>query len=351
MDILGSARRQNRCDGNYLPKVVIVVVHTKNIENTVECAESILRSDYANAALVICDNGSDVSLSDHLVRRIETATNCNINLLSKADLSQLSGVAIEGINIIRCNQNLGYAAGANLGFTLALKDSLVKYVWLLNDDLVVEPSCLRHMISRSEAAPNAGICGSRCVYYHNRDMIQALGGGKFFRWSGRSALIGNMSPVNTVVNERHIEQEFDFIFGASMLISRSFLEGVGLMSEEYFLYFEEPDWALRGRDGWAFLYSHDAIVFHKGGATVGTGTSLATTSPTAEFYMLRSRLIFTRKFFPASLVSVWAFNVLRATRALVLGYPSLSFALLTALVGLRHRGCTLPGRPGRNGGF
>ena len=205
------------------------------------------------------------------------------------------------------------------------------------------------MISRSESVPNAGICGSRCVYYHNPDRIQALGGGKVFRWSGRSALIGNMSPSNTVVNQNHIEQELDFIFGASMLVSRPFLEGVGLMSEDYFLYYEEPDWVTRGRDRWAFLYSHEAIVFHKGGATIGTGTSLATTSPAAEFYMLRSRLIFTRKFFPASLVSVWAFNVLRATRALALGYPSLSRALVAALVGLRYKGCALPEKPKQAG--
>jgi GT2 family glycosyltransferase len=304
-------------------------------------------SDYANSALVICDNSSDVSLSDYLVEQIKAATNHSINVFTKADLSQMSDVSIDGINILRCGQNLGYAAGANLGFILALKDRLTKYVWLLNDDVAVEPSCLRHMISRSESVPNAGICGSRCVYYHNPDRIQALGGGKFFRWSGRSTLIGNMSPANTVVNQSHIEQELDFVFGASMLVSRSFLESVGLMSEEYFIYYEENDWAMRGRDRWAFLYSHDGIIFHKGGATIGTGTSLATTSPRAEFYALRSRLIFTRKFFP--LASVWAFNALRATRALALGYPPLSRALLAALAGLRYKGCALPGKPEKAG--
>jgi hypothetical protein len=345
MDIIRSGEQQKRFEGNYLPKVVIVVVHTRNVDNTVECVESILLSDYANSTLIICDNSSDVSLSDYLVERIKAATNYSINILARADVSQLSDVSIDGINIVRCGKNLGYAAGANLGFILALKDRVTKYVWLLNDDVVVEPSCLRHMISRSESVPNAGICGSRCVYYHNSDLIQALGGGKFFRWSGRSSLIGNMSPTNTVVNQSHIEQELDFVFGASMLVSRSFLESVGLMSEEYFLYYEEPDWAMRGRDRWAILYSHDAIIFHKGGATIGTGTSLATTSPPAEFYMLRSRLIFTRKFFPLSLASVWAFNALRAMRALALGYPSLSRALVAALAGLRYKGCTLPGRP------
>jgi hypothetical protein len=50
-----------------------------------------------------------------------------------------------------------------------------------------------------------------------------------------------MSQANAVVNQSHIEQELDFVFGASMLVSRSFLESIGMMSEEYFIYYEEPD--------------------------------------------------------------------------------------------------------------
>ena len=345
MEILQPVQQEHNFDRTNLPKAVIAVVHYRNVDNTIECVESIILSDYANRAIIICDNSSNVSLGEQLVERIKKSTNRDINILSKTDLAQLADVSINGINVIRCGQNLGYAGAANLGFILALKDRSTKYIWLLNDDVAVEPSCLKHMISRSEAVANAGICGSRCVYYNNSDTIQALGSGKFFRWSGRSALIGNMLQANAIVDQSQIEQELDFVFGASMLVSRSFLESVGLMSEDYFLYCEEPDWAMRGRDRWAFLYAHDAIVYHKGGATIGTGTSLATTSPIAEFYMLRSRLIFTRKFFPASLLSVWVFNVLRAMRALALGYPSLAFALLTALAGFRYRGCALPGRP------
>src|SRR5271156_4664522 len=116
MDILRSVQQQKHCDGNYLPKVVVVVVHTKNFDNTVECVESLFLSDYANSTLIICDNSSNVSLSDHLVERIKAVTNYDINILTKTDLCQLSDVSIDGINILRCGQNLGYAAAANLGF-------------------------------------------------------------------------------------------------------------------------------------------------------------------------------------------------------------------------------------------
>jgi len=41
MDILGSIQQPEHDCGNYLLKVVIVVVHYKNFDNTVECVESI----------------------------------------------------------------------------------------------------------------------------------------------------------------------------------------------------------------------------------------------------------------------------------------------------------------------
>lgn len=279
MDILRSVQQQKHCDGNYLPKVVVVVVHTKNFDNTVECVESLFLSDYANSTLIICDNSSNVPLSDHLVERIKAVTNYDINILTKTDLCQLSDVSIDGINILRCGQNLGYAAAANLGFILALQDTSTKYVWLLNDDVAVEPSCLKHMICRSEAVPNAGICGSRCVYYHSSDRIQALGGGKFFRWSGRSALIGNMSQANTVVNQSHIEQELDFVFGASMLVSRSFLENVGLTSEEYFIYCEELDWAMRAETDGPFCIAMTPSFFTREARQSGRGLRLRRLAP------------------------------------------------------------------------
>jgi GT2 family glycosyltransferase len=297
MDIFGSVQQQEDCDSNYLPKAVVAVVHNSNVDNTVECVESILLSDYANRSIIICDNSSDKSLSEQLVERIKAVTNYSINILTKTDLAQLGDVSINDNNIIRCAQTLGYAAGANLGFILALKDRSTKYVWLLNDDVAVEPSCLKHMIFRSEAVANAGICSSRCIYYHNPDRIQALGSGKFFRWSGRSALIGNMLQANTVVNQSQIEQELDFVFGASMLVSRSFLENVGLMSEEYFIYCEEPDWAMRGRVRWAFLYSHDAVVITREARRSGRGLRLRRRAPLRNSICCRADLFSLASFF------------------------------------------------------
>lgn len=36
----------------------------------------------------------------------------------------------------------------------------------------------------------------------------------------------------------------DYVVGASMFVRKTFIEEVGYMSEDYFLYFEELDWIL-----------------------------------------------------------------------------------------------------------
>ena len=37
-------------------------------------------------------------------------------------------------------------------------------------------------------------------------------------------------------------EKIDYVVGASMLCSKDFLKEVGLLSEDFFLYFEEMDW-------------------------------------------------------------------------------------------------------------
>jgi len=75
-----------------------------------------------------------------------------------------------------------------------------------------------------------------------------------------------------------------------MMIPRAVIEKVGLMSESYFLYYEELDWGARIRAaGYTLWYVHDSLVYHK--ESVSTGKL----SPFKTYYMNRSRLIYLRR--------------------------------------------------------
>jgi len=77
------------------------------------------------------------------------------------------------------------------------------------------------------------------------------------------------------------------------------------MEEAYFLYYEELDWALRSRDRFSLAYAPESVVFHKGGGSIGTSSHPARKSLIADFYTLRNRLKFSRRFYPYTLPTIY----------------------------------------------
>ena len=83
-----------------------------------------------------------------------------------------------------------------------------------------------------------------------------------------------------------------------MFVSTRFVEEVGGLNEDYFLYFEELDWATRGQKrGWTLDYEPTAIVYHKEGASIGASlASQPYQNKFADYQYHRSRLIYTKKY-------------------------------------------------------
>lgn len=134
-----------------------------------------------------------------------------------------------------------------------------------------------------------------------------MGGGEYIKWLARGSLIGAYDSKEQQVNIENVSSKLDFIVGASMLVRKDVICNVGLMSEDYFLYFEEIDWALRLNGHYALTYASRSIVYHKEGASIGTSSKPATKrrSKLADYYSIRNRLLFTRLYFPEALPTVY----------------------------------------------
>ena len=173
------------------------------------------------------------------------------------------------IVFIHASANRGFAAGNNVGIRYALSHGKCDYVWILNNDTVVRPDALDHLLERMEKDPSIGICGPTLCYMRHRDVIQARAGSTFSAWTGRASQIGMGSKISDPFDRQKIEGMLRFVSGAAMLVRRDFIETVGLMEEGYFLYYEELDWAQRGRDKYKLGVS-EAIVYHEVGGSIGT---------------------------------------------------------------------------------
>jgi GT2 family glycosyltransferase len=86
-----------------------------------------------------------------------------------------------------------------------------------------------------------------------------------------------------------------------MLVKADFIRAVGPMCEDYFLYFEELDWALRGRGRYTAGYAPDSRVFHKVG---GSSTRSQAAGDFALNLLYRNQLRFAARFLPERLPAV-----------------------------------------------
>lgn len=297
-----------------LARAYVLLLNWNGWEHTLECIESVLRLTCTNAQVIVCDNDS----SDGSVERIVgwaagtvTAPQstmpgaealppipkpvlCVVHDRAAAEAGGAAGDKHARVVVLRTGSNGGFAFGNNVGLRYVLARGDAEYVWLLNNDTVVDPGSLSALVDAAEADPGLGMVGAKLLFYDEPDCMQAAGGGTLAHWNGSTRLVGE-GARDTDRCDGSVEPEY--VHGASLLVRTSLLREVGLMDETYFMYSEEVDWCLRARRaGWKLGYAPAARVWHKDGRA-----SAASPSYVRDFHSLRSRLILVRKFYPGFL--------------------------------------------------
>lgn len=235
------------------PKVTIILLNYHRWWDTVECIHSLKKCSYANAEILIVENGS---MND-----------------SELQLTR----AFPDIPILQSGRNLGYAGGINFGITHS-RSRASEYILALNPDTVVDPSFLDHLVDAMISNPSSGAaCGT--ILQSPETTKAWYAGGKFVWWraSGFSHLsISNPRPRNI--------QVVSFATGCALLLRRSALDRAGLFDERFFLYLEDTELCLRlQRVNYKILYVPASTIFHK----VSGGRS----TPLPVYYTVRNRLL------------------------------------------------------------
>lgn len=296
--------------------IAIVVVNYNGCADTIECLESLLRLNGDDWRIVVVDNASRDGSIERLVGwsrgAVPFAVPNNIPWqalpsqrrrdpeLRIVDVAAAASTAPASlISLIPSPQNLGFAGASNIGIRYALNDPACTHVWLLNNDTIVDPDAGLRLLARSESDPRVGIVGATLLYYDAPDRVQATGGHYNFLLAGGYP-INHMASRDELLDPADANGRLTYVPGASMLVSRKFLDVVGPMNESYFLYFEELDWALRSKGAFIQCWEPGAVVYHKEGRSIGTSTS-ARPSDKSIFFMTRSLLKFYGQHRPALL--------------------------------------------------
>jgi len=194
---------------NY-PKVFVVVLNYNGGNFIKKCLTSVFKNDYPNFEVVMVDNNSnDGSLE-----------------MAKSNFSKA--------DFIKNEENFGYAAGNNVGIRYSL-ERMADYVCILNNDTEVEKDFISRLVETMEKDNEVGIASP--VIFNGKNKQVWFSKGKI-NWL-------KMKVIHSANIETKDVYESDFISGCAMMISSEVFNEVGLLDENFFLYWEDADFSYR----------------------------------------------------------------------------------------------------------
>ena len=191
-----------------------------------------------------------------------------------------------GLTIIQSGNNLGWSGGNNVGIRAALSDGCA-HVLLLNNDATIRPDALTLLVEAAEALPDAASIGALIVKSDDPSSVEFAG--------------ADIDPCTHMPRQKFGSlNEFNLspdpvpavaVKGCAMLLTATGLAKVGLLTEDYFLNFDETDWCYRANAiGLQHLLVTRAVFEHKGAVSFG-----GFDGPPYRYFMTRNRLVFARR--------------------------------------------------------
>lgn len=245
-------------EGAALPHVVIVNWNLP--EDTLACVASLLREGFPAGHLWVVDNGS----TDGSPERLEVGLP-------------------PGAHLLRSEDNLGFAGGNNLGICAALEAG-AEWLFLLNNDTIVQPGLLATLARAAARAPDVRLWSPLVVYHDDPQRV----------WSaGDRRLAGTLATRGLWRNRRLPHDALpvvrvDFLTACALLVHAEVVRAIGLLDTRYFMYAEDADFCLRAHHaGFALACATGAVVLHKVSRSTGPDSPMARTWRTgnmARFY-------------------------------------------------------------------
>lgn len=170
------------------------------------------------------------------------------------------------VTLIEAGENLGYAAGNNLGLRHALERG-AEWVVLVNNDATVAPDVIEGFEQAIARRPSAGVLAGK-VYFADRPDTIWFAGQRVSTLTGYS---GRPRGYGCPDGQRYGDiVDTGRAVGALMALSRPVLQNVGLFDERLFAYVEDVDLALRAREaGFGVVVAPQARAWHAVSASTG----------------------------------------------------------------------------------
>ncbi len=217
------------------PYIITIILNTNRRDDTLACLDSLLKSTYRHHKAIVLDNAS----TDGSVEAIRAA--------------------FPTAEILELTDNLGYAGNNNVGIQAAL-DQDADWIFVLNEDTILDSGCLACLVEATASDSQIGIVGPMVYHHDEPDIIQSAGGHLNRYWE--DSHIAANEPDHNQFSRPH---PVDWISGCAILVKREVIEQVGMLDERFFYYWEETEWCIRAnKQGWKIMHVPQAKLWHKG---------------------------------------------------------------------------------------
>ena len=241
---------------NALP-VLTIILNWRQPELTIECVNTLQASTYQPLDIMVIDNGSGDDSVEILRQNLPNVT------------------------VISFPENRGFAKGCNWGLRWA-QENAYSWAFLLNNDAFVTPTTLDALMAAIDT--DVGLLSPK-IFYENQPEILWFAGG-----TQHPTLLEMRETGQGELDKTSWKQtrNVDYLVGTGLLVNLTAVSKVGLLDENYFMYYEDLDWSIRLRQaGYKLRLVANAHLYHRVSFSTGGASS-----PAQLYYQGRSSVIF-----------------------------------------------------------
>lgn len=243
--------------------IYTIILNFNNYADTCECIDSIFdlpESRELKNVIVLVDNASSDGSGEKLRERYASK-----------------------VVFLESSQNIGYAAGNNLGIRYALEQN-PEYICILNNDTIVEEDFYTDCVRVLKQEADCGFV-SPVIMDYKTGKVQSTGGDIILKK-------GTVTAKNSGMDREALTGliESDYMGGACLVFRTELIQTIGLIPENYFLFFEETEWCWKAKKtGYVNRCTTATAIRHKGSASIDTISGLH------AYLMERNRVVFLRR--------------------------------------------------------
>ena len=217
---------------------VVILINFNGFFDTQACLESLNKSKKPLPFVVIVDNAS-----------------------KDADVLDVFKDTYEELHIIKSNENIGFGRANNLGISWAYDNLNFKYIFLLNNDTLIESGVIKLLQKSVDSNNKYAVSVPKITFMDSPNEVW-YGGGEI-DWKFGRGVVPNLG-ANTNSKEVNLSKTVSFASGCAMFFKADVLKEIGGFDPRYFMYHEDVELSLRILEkGYKIIYEPKALIFHK----------------------------------------------------------------------------------------